>query len=151
TPLLFVLSKRTLRSPGGQLFGMKPKKTRSGKPVETATAAPSRIPEKFVPPEASDPKSGESAKARDQSALASPFSVPPILLEGDESSSAGAPGLGQKYIAGPPPPIRPEQPEVNELPEAYGTGRLFLVPRDPHCLYAHWDLTFGQQERYNEV
>jgi len=33
---------------------------------------------------------------------------------------------------------------LGELPEAYGTGRLFLTARDPHWLYAYWDLT-GQQ------
>jgi len=33
---------------------------------------------------------------------------------------------------------------LGELPEAYGTGRLFLTARDPQGLYAYWDLT-GQQ------
>jgi hypothetical protein len=30
------------------------------------------------------------------------------------------------------------------LPESYGTGKVFLVARDPNWLYAYWDLT-GQQ------
>jgi len=33
---------------------------------------------------------------------------------------------------------------LGDLPEAYGTGRLFLVARDPHWLYAYWDLSWQQ-------
>jgi len=33
---------------------------------------------------------------------------------------------------------------LGELPESYGTGKVFLVARDPNWLYAYWDLT-GQQ------
>ena len=33
---------------------------------------------------------------------------------------------------------------LGELPETYGTGRLFLAARDPHWLFAYWDLS-GQQ------
>jgi hypothetical protein len=39
--------------------------------------------------------------------------------------------------------------EAQELPEAYGTQRLLLTARDPHWLYAHWDLTREQLRRYN--
>ena len=35
------------------------------------------------------------------------------------------------------------------LPEAYGTERLYLMARDPHWLYAHWDLTEAQLRKYN--
>ncbi len=38
---------------------------------------------------------------------------------------------------------------MGELPEAYGTERLLLAARDPHWLYAHWDLTLEQQREYN--
>jgi uncharacterized protein len=37
------------------------------------------------------------------------------------------------------------------LPEAYGTGSFWLTARDPHCLYAHWDLTPEQQRHYNRL
>ncbi len=40
-------------------------------------------------------------------------------------------------------------PEPAELPEAYGTQRLLLVARDPHWLYAHWDLTSEQLRKHN--
>jgi hypothetical protein len=39
--------------------------------------------------------------------------------------------------------------EEGELPQAYGTKKFLLIPRDPHWLYAHWDLTNEQQRRYN--
>lgn len=35
------------------------------------------------------------------------------------------------------------------MPEAYGTLRLLLTARDPHWLYAHWDLTRDQLRYYN--
>ncbi|HVV73269.1 MAG TPA: DUF4912 domain-containing protein, partial [Verrucomicrobiae bacterium] len=35
--------------------------------------------------------------------------------------------------------------ETRPLPESYGTGRLWVVARDPHCLYARWDLKPEQQ------
>ncbi len=38
---------------------------------------------------------------------------------------------------------------MGELPEGYGTERLFLTARDPQWLYAHWDLTREQQRHYN--
>ena len=45
----------------------------------------------------------------------------------------------------PPPPRQVFQEEhLGELPDAYGTGRLFLTARDPHWLYAYWDLSWQQ-------
>ncbi|MBI4026629.1 MAG: DUF4912 domain-containing protein [Verrucomicrobia bacterium] len=35
---------------------------------------------------------------------------------------------------------------LGELPEAYGTGRLFFAARDPHWIYAYWDYTVQQVE-----
>ena len=35
------------------------------------------------------------------------------------------------------------------MPEAYGTRQLFLTARDPHWLYAHWDLIRAQLKKYN--
>ncbi len=37
---------------------------------------------------------------------------------------------------------------LGELPDSYGTGRLFLVARDPHWLFAYWDLTNQQMDEY---
>jgi hypothetical protein len=43
----------------------------------------------------------------------------------------------------PPKQVFREE-SLGELPEAYGTGRLFLSARDPHWLYAYWDLSASQ-------
>jgi len=76
--------------------------------------------------------------------------IPSILLEGDEPAPPLA-GPGEKYALGPTPPAGPSRPEGGELPAAYGTGKLLLVARDPHWLYAHWDLTPEQQRRFNAL
>jgi uncharacterized protein len=52
---------------------------------------------------------------------------------------------------GPAPAASPRAGQPAHLPEAYGTGRLTLLARDPHWLYAHWDLTPQQQRRYNAL
>jgi hypothetical protein len=60
-------------------------------------------------------------------------------------------GPGQKYALGPTTPAGQSVPDAAALPEAYGTGKLLLAARDPHWLYAHWDLTPEQQRRYNTL
>jgi hypothetical protein len=74
--------------------------------------------------------------------------VPPILLEGDLPAVPPASGPGEKYALGPTPPAQHFGAEA-ELPESYGTKKLFLTARDPHWLYAHWDLTQSQQLKLN--
>ena len=74
---------------------------------------------------------------------------PPILLEGDEANSVPMTGPGQKYALGQAAAGVQPVPEEAALPEAYGTGKLLLAARDPHWLYAHWDLTSSQQRQYN--
>jgi uncharacterized protein len=53
-----------------------------------------------------------------------------------------------KFVLTPPatPPHHepPAYEFLGELPESYGTKKLFLVARDPYCLYAYWDLTDAQ-------
>ena len=73
--------------------------------------------------------------------------VPPILLEGDAPAPIAASGPGKKYSLGAQPPE--QKFSGGELPEAYGTKKLFLTARDPHWLYAHWDLTREQQHEFN--
>jgi hypothetical protein len=78
--------------------------------------------------------------------------IPPILLEGDESPAQARPyGPGQRYALGTIPQEAPKTGEAGELPEAYGTKRLLLTARDPHWLYAHWDLTRDQLREYNQL
>ena len=82
-----------------------------------------------------------------------PVQVPAILLESDAPSGPVASGPGQRYAVRPgaPPPPAPAPGESGELPEAYGTQRLLLTARDPHWLYAHWDLTRDQLKKYNAL
>ncbi len=75
--------------------------------------------------------------------------VPPILLEGDQPLPSPVSGPGEKYSLGPVPPAPSFPTAESELPEAYGTKKLFLTARDPHWLYAHWDLTREQQLKMN--
>jgi uncharacterized protein len=74
--------------------------------------------------------------------------APPILMEGDHPAPPPASGPGQKYVLGAWPVSQKTEPEA-ELPEAYGTKKLFLTARDPHWLYANWDLTHDQQSKLN--
>jgi len=101
-------------------------------------------------------KASPAAKAKAPAApgskpptLARP-AIPSILLEGDEPSTpAGRMGPGERF-ARAPLALPPEaSPELEELPESYGTQKLILTARDPHWLYAHWDLSQEQLRRYN--
>jgi hypothetical protein len=73
--------------------------------------------------------------------------VPAILLEGDGPAPVAASGPGEKFSLGATPPVQTFS--GGELPESYGTKKLFLTARDPHWLYAHWDLTREQQLALN--
>ena len=77
--------------------------------------------------------------------------IPPVLLEGDEPAKPAAEGPGQRFALGPSASAVPAAQEEEGLPEAYGTRRLALLARDPHCLHAHWDLTAEQQRHYNSL
>ena len=77
-------------------------------------------------------------------------SLPAILLEGDRPQPPLVSGPGEKFALGPTPPAQQFEIENAELPEAYGTKRLFLTARDPHWLYASWDLTRDQQAHCNK-
>jgi hypothetical protein len=77
--------------------------------------------------------------------------IPSILLEGDELKPTVPTSPGQKFVTSAEPELARLTAVSGELPEAYGTGRLFLTARDPRCLYAHWDLTAQQQQRYVDL
>ncbi len=81
-----------------------------------------------------------------------PLKVPPILLENDQTTpTAPVSGPGQRYALGPTPPPEHFEPIEGELPESYGTMQLFLTARDPHWLYAAWDLSSDQIRKYNSL
>jgi hypothetical protein len=73
---------------------------------------------------------------------------PAILLEGDAPAATPPSGPGEKFSLGATPPSQSFGAGA-ELPESYGTKKLFLTARDPHWLYAHWDLTREQQLKMN--
>jgi len=52
-----------------------------------------------------------------------------------------------KFVLTPPPMALHEVPAyeyLGELPESYGTRKLYLVARDPYFLFAYWDLSGDQ-------
>ncbi len=75
--------------------------------------------------------------------------VPAILLEGDAPAPPPVSGPGEKFSLGAVPPVQVFPTAETELPESYGTQKLFLTARDPHWLYAHWDLSRDQQLKLN--
>jgi hypothetical protein len=94
-----------------------------------------------------------AAAAKKTASKKSPPAIPAILLEGDRPPALAVSGPGARYALGPTPPAQQLSPleGPGELPEAYGTQRLLLTARDPHWLYAHWDLTRGQLKKYNTL
>ena len=68
-----------------------------------------------------------------------------------QSRTGGDPG--RRYQLGTTESSPTSQPldQPRELPEAYGTETLLLTARDPHWLYAHWDLTREQLQHYNAL
>jgi uncharacterized protein len=119
-------------------------KTRPGRPSRAAKAPPAAVAAVAAPAlkakRAANPKTAVRRRK---------IQVPPILLEGDQPVPPPASGPGQKYALGPVPPPQHFETAGAELPEAYGTRRLFLTARDPHWLYAYWDLTREQQAKHN--
>jgi hypothetical protein len=75
--------------------------------------------------------------------------IPKILLEGDLPPAPPVSGPGARYALAPQPVSIVRLSSSGELPEAYGTGRVFLAARDPHWLYVSWDFTAGQQRALN--
>src|SRR5689334_12253825 len=132
---------------------MKPKKSakkKSAPSPQPRTTASSGSPSSG--PAADDPifPLPKAASAPPPRAPRKKLKVPSILLEGDKPPAPPPSGPGQRYALGPTPPVERLEAE-GELPEAYGTQRLILTARDPHWLYAHWDLTREQQQRYNSL
>lgn len=122
---------------------IKRKAVRTGRTRSTTKAAP----EESAP--VGREKPGKTRFKSAESAEPKKVEIPSILLEGDKSPPASVSGPGQKYSVGPEPGPQPFESGEAELPEAYGTRQLFLTARDPHWLYAHWDLTHDQQARCN--
>ena len=93
----------------------------------------------------------EQEPAEEAARAESGLRIPQILLEEDATASPPITGPGQKYALGPTAPAGHVGHEEAALPDAYGTGKLFLAARDPQWLYAQWDFTLEQQRRYNAL
>jgi hypothetical protein len=132
---------------------MKPKKPERPRKAarETAKTSASTMPVS----KGKEPLSVVSAaapKAKTKRAARAPrLKIPPLLLEGDAPVAPGSSGPGQRYALGPQAQTPAGVQEKVELPEAYGTLQLFLTARDPHWLYAHWDMTREQLKNYNSL
>lgn len=109
---------------------------------------------------ASEPKAGTKSKRSATKSTAkkkrgvrrtSGVVLPRILLEGDEPAPLAVSGPGEKFALGPTPPAERSEAGIAELPETYGTQRLYLTARDPHWLYANWDVAREQQLRFNHL
>jgi uncharacterized protein len=116
----------------------KPRSTRSRATAGKSTTKPRR------------PAAKRKIATRKAAPRRATVTIPAMLLEGDHPTSPVAGGPGEKFALGPTPPEQHFESESAELPESYGTGRLYLTARDPHWLYANWDLTRNQQLHYNQ-
>jgi hypothetical protein len=125
--------------------------SKAGKKSSSAERAPAA--EKAPAPSPAGPRAADSTIKRAPAAKKKTVpAIPPLLMEGDEPSRPMASGPGERYALRPVPSgAEAEEGPVSsgEFPEAYGTQRLLLTARDPHWLYAHWDLTREQLKRYN--
>ena len=137
---------------------MKPDKKASTKKTVVATPEVSTSGGKKTESSAkpSQPKASagkDKAKTLPKGTTPKPPTIPEILLEGDQSRSAKQSGPGQRYVLSPARPADAISalPDLGELPDSYGTKRLLLTARDPHWLYAHWDLTAEQLKQYNAL
>jgi hypothetical protein len=126
-----------------------PPKTRSGK--KTLVEGMVSAAQKIFKSKTAEPKTEVTAETlvRRTYTRRKKIEAPSILLEGDQPAPPPVSGPGEKYSLGPVPPSQSFPTAETELPESYGTKKLFLTARDPHWLYAHWDLTREQQLKMN--
>jgi len=116
-------------------------------PVDSRVATPAA-----TPPETGgatpSPRRIESGAGRTGRQAVRPRRVPPILFEGDETPTPTASGPGARFVLGP---ARSGEARVAEagpsrLPAACGARRLWLTAREPHWLFATWDLSAEELE-----
>ncbi|MDR1304364.1 MAG: DUF4912 domain-containing protein [Verrucomicrobiales bacterium] len=124
---------------------VKVKKTAAAKPP--APAKPALAPTKKTTAPA--PRRKPAGPAKKSPPRNSPPPRDPVINPpaDDADASQTAKFTVNTAVPGPPPASRPAAPEyedLGELPEAYGTKKLYLTARDPHWLYAYWDLTSDQ-------
>ena len=118
-------------------------------PEPAKAAVPARAVTPLKTPETVPPVESKAGAAPAPGGRRKKIEPPAILTEPDAPPTPAPAGPGGKFVLGPTTAVLDyDGPEV-ELPEAYGTKKLFLTARDPHWLYAHWDLTVNQQHAFN--
>jgi hypothetical protein len=70
------------------------------------------------------------------------------LLEGEAAPAPLPSGPGQRFALGVGTLAPASAASPSTLPDAYGTRRLFVAARDPHWLYAYWDLSEDEAQLY---
>ena len=126
---------------------MNSERSRAGKAVEKTGQSP---PLHGTSKEPKPPTQRKEIKTSASHSRQSLSKVPKILFEGDEHPKPAGKGIAQKFDLGDAGRAESfHQPQEAKLPESYGTGKLLLTARDPHTLFAHWDLTNQQQQQYN--
>ncbi|HEX3855719.1 MAG TPA: DUF4912 domain-containing protein [Verrucomicrobiae bacterium] len=145
-------SERPAKPPGKksvttEMPAAPPKTTRAQKVVEGVVNAAKQM----FKPKTVGPKTEVTAETHVRRTYTRRKNIEPpaILLEGDQPAPPPASGPGEKYSLGAIPLAQQFPTAETELPESYGTKKLFLTARDPHWLYAHWDLTRDQQLKLN--
>ncbi|MCL5096501.1 MAG: DUF4912 domain-containing protein [Candidatus Omnitrophica bacterium] len=103
-----------------------PKSRRPGGP-------PNQVPPPDAPPAGADIQIGG-------------LKVPAVLLEGDDPHPHVISELGPRFSLGPVSPVALlcGSEHSGGLPEAYGTGQMWLMAADPRTLHAYWDFTQSQ-------
>lgn len=134
-------------TPTRETFRMNPERLRAGKALEKTGVSPLLLGSSENAESAAVSEKPQTAPAH-QSPV--PAKVPKILFEDDDRSMPEA-AFTRKFELGAAQLAPTPKKEEPKLPEAYGTGKLLLAPRDPHTLFAHWDLTNEQQRRYNSL
>jgi hypothetical protein len=120
----------------------------SGQAVKAAAVPP--VPPVVVEPPVEDKTvMSPAAEVRRPAPKRKKIDAPAILAEADAPVPPAIGGPGEKFSLGPTHGSFGLAAPETELPESYGTKKLFLTARDPHWLYAHWDLTLTQQQAYN--
>src|SRR5688572_23606317 len=117
-------------------------------PILRAAAKEAIEPPK-VSPAAVAPVTEDPPKSRTRQPRPAPLQIPAILLEPDHVPNEPAiAGPGARFALAPTFEASISAAPA-ELPEAYGTERIYLAARDPYCLFASWDLDSEQRARYN--
>ena len=128
----------------------KPAKKPSAPAAKTSAkkpAAPKQPRKQAAPAQPAQPSARPAARKK---ASVASLPVPPILLEGDAAPAPLPGGPGQRFALSPLPlgAAAPSGADI-ELPDHYGSRRLFLTARDPHWLYAAWDFSSEEQQQLN--